>query len=127
MTRKNYFALGIGIALSVITAYCIISKIEFLMASELTTGKVVKLEFGGHHPEIEFSAKNGKNYKVSASSRWSVAVGQTVEIRYTTQDPKMSATLNTVLDIWYYTIFAAFLSAAAIITGLRGESLGSIR
>ncbi|CAN0627437.1 conserved protein of unknown function [Burkholderia multivorans] len=123
MTRRNYLALGIGITLSIITTYCIILKIEFLMSSELTTGEVVKLEFGGHHPEIKFSASNGQHYKVSIGSRWSVAAGQTVEIRYAPNDPKMSATLNTLLDIWDYTIVAAFLSAAAIITGLRGESL----
>ncbi|CAN0628136.1 conserved protein of unknown function [Burkholderia multivorans] len=127
MARRNYFSLGIGIVLSIITAYCIISKIEFLMSSELATGKVVKLEFGSHHPEIEFSATNGQRYKVSAGSRRSVAAGQTVEIRYAPHDPKMSATLNTVLDIWDYTIFVAVLSAAALITGLRGESLGRRR
>ncbi|CAN0622237.1 conserved protein of unknown function [Burkholderia multivorans] len=121
MKELNYLALAIGIALSIVTAYCVISRIEFLASSEVSTGKVVSLKFGAHHPEITFDAGAGKNYETTVSAWKFVDVGQAVQIRYSSDDPRSSAILNTFVDLWNYILLLAFLAILFLIGGLRGK------
>ncbi len=123
MKRINYYALATGIILSIITAYCIILKVEFLMSSEVATGKVINLKSGAHRPRIKFDAKGGQNYEISASTWQSLEPGDSVQIRYSPDDPRMSASVNTILDQWAYILFLSALTAGFIDGGLRGEPL----
>jgi hypothetical protein len=91
------------------------------MSSEVTTGKVVHLKFGAHHPKISFDAKNGQHYEISASTWQSLEAGQSVQIRYSLDDPRTSVSVNTFLDQWAYIVFLVVLTAGFLDGGLRGE------
>ena len=121
MKQRNYLALAIGIVLSIVTAYCAISRIEFLASSEVATGKVVSLKFGAHHPEITFDAGAGKKYETTVSTWKFVDVGQAIQIRYSLDDPRSSATINTFADLWNYILLVAFLASMFLIGGIRGK------
>lgn len=118
--RLNYPALAVGACLAVALLFCVAWKIEYLTMTEVATGKVTHLDFGGHHPEIAFQARDGRLYERPISSLWSVQPGQAVQIRYEPDDPTLSATMDTFADLWVGILFLATLTGGFLVGGMRG-------
>ncbi|KVE07680.1 DUF3592 domain-containing protein [Burkholderia anthina] len=73
---------------------------EFLRASVVVPGRVVKLNAGQHHPEIAFTTLAGEQVEYAQGGEVSVQDGATVEVRYAPDAPRMTARLNTFGAIW---------------------------
>lgn len=119
--RLNYLALAIGLCLAAATAFSVYSTVDFYASSVVDTAKVIRLNHGGHHPQIAFDAKSGQHYELPASSWWSVSVGQPVQIRYTPDDPRVSVDIDSAFDIWWCSGLLSVLSVIFLVTGLRGD------
>ncbi|VWC65727.1 hypothetical protein BLA50215_00148 [Burkholderia lata] len=73
---------------------------EFLRTSVVVPGRVIKLNAGPHHPEIAFTTLAGEQIEYPQGGSVSEQDGAAVEVRYTPDEPRMSARLNTFGAIW---------------------------
>ncbi|REG49931.1 hypothetical protein B0G80_6345 [Paraburkholderia sp. BL6669N2] len=117
---RNYLAFVIGACLLLALIFCVTAKIEYLTTSEITKGKVVRLNSGVHHPEVSFEARDGQIYVLSMSSLSGVNPGESVRVRYTEDDPVTSASIDSLADIWMGILLLAILTACFIVGGMRG-------
>ncbi|WP_347237581.1 DUF3592 domain-containing protein [Paraburkholderia sp. BL17N1] len=124
---RNYFALAIGLCLATGAAVYVYSTIEFRLSSVVTTGEVIRLNAGGHHPQIAFIAKDGRRYERPTGTTQSFEVGESVLVRYSADDPDGSAVIDSIVDLWRWPLFVVVLSAVFFVTGLRGEPFDNWR
>ncbi|WP_175968165.1 DUF3592 domain-containing protein [Burkholderia sp. BCC0322] len=89
-----------GTCLLIATALYAQSTREFLRTSIVVPGRVIKLNAGPHHPEIAFTTLAGERVEYAQGGEVSVQDGATVEVRYTPDEPRMSARMNTFGAIW---------------------------
>ncbi|MBN3823609.1 DUF3592 domain-containing protein [Burkholderia sp. Ac-20384] len=73
---------------------------EFLRTSVVVPGRVIKLNAGPHHPEIAFTTLAGEHVEYPQGGSVSEQDGAIVEVRYTPDEPRRSARLNTFGAIW---------------------------
>ncbi|MCC8396374.1 DUF3592 domain-containing protein [Paraburkholderia sp. MMS20-SJTR3] len=118
---RNHFALVLGLCLILLTAISADKAFEFYNSSVVTTGRVVRLQYGKFHPVVEFFAMDGSRYEALANTWWSVDAGQAVNVRYTPDNPAQSVKLDRFLDLWIPTMFLALLASFCVTTGLSGE------
>ncbi|WP_143809107.1 DUF3592 domain-containing protein [Paraburkholderia susongensis] len=118
--QYNYVALAIGGALLALAMFVGLNTMDFYRTSAVGIAKVVRLNAGGYHPQIEFDAANGQHYRLAASSWHSVEIGQKIRIRYDADDPRASVTIDSIVDIWIWFLFLLFLAATFLIGGIRG-------
>ena len=123
MKQRNYFALAIGGCATIAAAFTIYTTAEFRLSSVVTTGTVVRLNSGGHHPQIAFDAEDGKHYERPTGTLRTFEAGQTVRVRYSADDPLGSAMIDSALDLWAPSAFLLVLSVAFLDAGLRGMPL----
>jgi hypothetical protein len=95
--------------------------IEFYQSSVVTSGQIIRLQYGGHHPVMAFDAGGGKRYETSTNTWWIVEVGQVVPLRYKPDNPTHSVKLDRFIDLWTPTIFLALLTVFCVTTGLSGK------
>jgi hypothetical protein len=122
--KKSYLALVIGVCSAIAAAISIWSAVDFRLSSDVTTGTVVGLSAGEHHPRIAFDAENGRHYERPTGTIRSFKVGEIVSIRYNPNDPGASAMIDSTLDLWAPSIFLLILAVGFLDAGLRGESPG---
>ncbi|MFT4066273.1 DUF3592 domain-containing protein [Paraburkholderia sp.] len=123
MKRRNYFALAIGICASIAAASSIYSAVEFHLSSVRTTGEIIRLNSGGHHPRIAFIGKDGQRYERPIGTIRSFEAGQSVLIRYRSDDPAGSAVIDSALDLWAPSVFLLILAVGFLDAGLRDKPL----
>ncbi|WP_423368883.1 DUF3592 domain-containing protein [Burkholderia sp. LMG 32019] len=90
----------LGTCMLVGTALYAQSTREFLRTSIVVPGRVIKLNAGPHHPEIAFTTLAGEQVEYAQGGEVSEQDGAAVEVRYTPDEPRMSARLNTFGAIW---------------------------
>lgn len=90
----------LGACMLVAAALTARSTSEFLRASIVVPGRVIKLNAGRHHPEIAFTTLAGEHVEYAQGGDVSVEDGAAVEVRYTPDAPRMSARMNTFGAIW---------------------------
>ncbi|HEF5872808.1 TPA: DUF3592 domain-containing protein [Burkholderia cenocepacia] len=79
----------------------------------------VKLNAGGHHPEIQFTTQAGQQISYPQGGIVTkVELGQRVEVRYQADDPNCSATMNVFVAIWDSPIAFTIMAAFAIMCGV---------
>ncbi|KWF17608.1 DUF3592 domain-containing protein [Burkholderia pseudomultivorans] len=117
---KAMGAIVIGVGFLIAAAFSVQSTREFLRTSIVVPGRVVKLNAGGYHPEIEFVTKSGEriSYPQGGILIAAMTVGQDVEVRYLPEQPIPTATVNTFRAIWDMPIFLATMGLGAILVGL---------
>ncbi|MCO1369849.1 DUF3592 domain-containing protein [Burkholderia multivorans] len=117
---KAMGAIVIGVGFLIAAAFSVQSTREFLRNSIIVPGRVVKLNAGGYHPEIEFVTKSGEHvsYPQGGILIAAMKVGQDVEVRYSPEQPIPTATVNTFRAIWDMPIFLATMGLGAILVGL---------
>ncbi|MEK7898137.1 DUF3592 domain-containing protein [Burkholderia contaminans] len=110
----------IGIGFLIAAGFSVHATREFLRTSIVVPGRVVKLNAGGYHPEIEFVTKAGQHvsYPQGGLLISAMTVGQDVEVRYLPEQPIPTATVNTFRAIWDMPIFLLTMGLGAIVVGL---------
>jgi len=122
MRKSNYIALGIGTALSIATAVSIYWQADFVESSLTARGEVVRLNAGGHHPEIAFVTKAGDRTSFPAGSFTSVEIGDAVPVRYDPAAPRETARIDTLFGIWNEQIFLGALTVLMLLAGRTGAA-----
>lgn len=109
--------IGIGfIVAAIISAHF---THEFLRASIVASGHVVRLNAGGYHPQIEFMTKAGELISYPQGGLITkMIVGEQIDVRYLPDSPMHSATIDTFVAIWDMTIVFSFLGVFATTCGL---------
>ncbi|SKA36203.1 Protein of unknown function [Enhydrobacter aerosaccus] len=112
------FVIGIGLLIA--AGFSVHATLGFLRTSIVAPGRVVKLNAGGYHAEIEFVTKAGEHvsYPQGGILIAAMMVGQDVEVRYLPEQPIPTATVNTFRAIWDTSIFFLTIGLGAIAVGL---------
>ena len=106
MGRKSFMfkaisATIIGIGLLVGAAVNVQSTREFFRTSNIASGRVVRLNVGGYHPQIEFVTNTGERISYPQGGLISkIKEGDAVSVRYLADDPTHSATADVFAAIW---------------------------
>ncbi|MFM0287483.1 DUF3592 domain-containing protein [Paraburkholderia megapolitana] len=116
---KAIIALVIGIGLLIAAAISVQSTREFLQTSIVVPGRVVRLNAGGYHPQIEFVTKAGEPVSYPQGGITTrMNVGDQPEVRYLPDNPIPTATITTFEAIWGNTIFFTVLGIGFLVSGL---------
>jgi hypothetical protein len=77
----------------------------FLDAAVEIPGRIVALNAGGSHPQVEFTTRRGENISY-AQGGWigGYKVGDKVRVLYLEDSPRTSATIKRIGAIWAWTI-----------------------
>ena len=115
---KGIFFLVVGLLLLGIAIITTVSTARFVGGSVIADGRVVELNAGGSHPEIEFLTRNGTAIGFPQGG-WigSYAVGDKVRVRYDEANPKMSASLDRIGALYAMPMFFAVLGGIFAILG----------
>jgi hypothetical protein len=122
MRKPNYIALGIGTALSIATAVSVYWRADFVESSLTARGEIIRLNTGGHHPEIAFVTKAGEHTSFPAGSVASAGIGDAVPVRYDPAAPRETARIDTFFGIWNEQLFLGALTVLMLLAGWTGAS-----
>jgi hypothetical protein len=93
---------------------------EFVRSSSTATGTVVRLNAGGKHPQIEFTANNGQRVTFSGSSFLHFTeIGEQVDVRYNPARPGQ-AFIDGIWSIWGWSVIASAVGFILALAGLMG-------
>lgn len=116
---KSISAIVIGIGLLVGAAGSAQSTREFLRASSIAPGRVVRLNAGGYHPQIEFVTNAGERISYPQGGLVSrMKEGEAVTVRYLADDPSHSATVDAFAAIWDTPLVLGFMGGVAVLCGV---------
>ena len=113
MTIRNRFFTVIGFSLLAAGAATGLHTWQWVQRSAVVQGHVARLNAGGSHPEIEFTAASGET--VSYPQGGLVAgwrAGDAVPVRYDPTTPARDPCIDRVAAIW--TVPVAFLFAGLV-------------
>jgi hypothetical protein len=110
--------IGIGFLVSAIIS--ISSTINFLRSSVVVPGRVVELNYGGHHPQIEFVTQRGEHVATPQSAFAAVSLGDQVLVRYRPDAPLQTARLDIFSSVWGGAVVLS-LTGLALIAGSLSE------
>lgn len=120
----NYFALAIGLIAAVGAAFSIRAQLTFIASSVTTNGKVIRLTYGPHHPEIDFVTQAGEHVRFPGSFV-SAEVGDSIPVRYDPAMPRASATIDNFSNVWLEPVMLCVFTAVFLYAGATGQRLGS--
>ncbi|SIT42944.1 conserved hypothetical protein [Paraburkholderia piptadeniae] len=91
----------------------------FLGSAVTAPGRVVALNAGGSHPQIEFVTRRGERVSYPQGG-WIAGykVGDKVNVLYLESSPRSSATIDRVGAVWELAIYFAFMSIVIPLIGL---------
>ncbi|MCR5893341.1 MULTISPECIES: DUF3592 domain-containing protein [Burkholderia] len=119
--KFNYVALVIGVCVAIWTLILLSGRLDFIKSTVATQGTVVQLNYGKRHPEITFVTQTGEHVSFPASFV-SVAVGDSVPVRYDPAKPRATAEVDTFMNMWLETLISAAFTIAFLYAGLTGQS-----
>ncbi|MCM2490869.1 DUF3592 domain-containing protein [Burkholderia glumae] len=120
MRHPNYLLIAIGLVLALAAASSVYRTAEFSAASAVTTGTVVRLLAGAHHPEIVFEAADGRHYRRAIGTWRSLAAGERVPVRYLADNPDGSVEIDFDADIWSLPVFLCLMAGLFLWNGASG-------
>ena len=99
-------------------AWCL-STANFIRSASQAPGIVTRLNAGGSHPEISFTAASGQVVDYPQGGMiWGYRTGQPVSILYNPRDPSDSPCLNTIPALWFFQGMTLLLGLIFSSTGL---------
>lgn len=119
MRKYNYLALMFGAVLAAGAAYSAWSTLAYIGSTQATEGVVVATPIGPHHPYVVFTDANGNQIRFSANGDISQEVGDRVTVRYSQEDPRRSATIDTFRSRWTDPFMLALVAMGFIVAGVR--------
>ncbi|WP_321818264.1 MULTISPECIES: DUF3592 domain-containing protein [unclassified Paraburkholderia] len=118
--KFNYGALVIGLCIAIWTLFSLSGQIAFVKSSVVTQGKVVRLNYGEHHPQILFVTQTGERISIPGSFV-SAEVGDSVRVRYDPDNPRASAVIDSFSNLWLETLISSVFMIAFLYAGLTGQ------
>ncbi|PCE21534.1 DUF3592 domain-containing protein [Burkholderia ubonensis] len=116
---KAVSAILIGIGMLIGAAISVGPTRAFLQTSIVVPGRVVWLNAGGSHPQIEFTTRAGETVSYPQGGMISSKkVGQRVAVRYLPDAPARSACVDEFTAVWNLTIVLACGGLFTIVCGL---------
>jgi hypothetical protein len=115
---KAVGALVIGVVFLIAAMVAAYSTLNFLHTSILVPGRVVKLNAGGSHPEIEFVTQTGDHISYPQGGMiFGMKVGDEVQVRYQSDAPVHSATIVRFGAIWDTVLYLVFMGCVFVVAG----------
>lgn len=116
---KAVAALVIGAGFFIAAMVAGQSTLTFLSTSIQVPGRVVRLNAGGSHPEIEFTTRAGDHVSYPQGGMiFGMKVGDDVQVRYLPDAPVHSATVVRFGAIWDTVLYLAFMGGVFAVGGL---------
>ncbi|MCW0082678.1 DUF3592 domain-containing protein [Burkholderia pseudomallei] len=113
-----FFLIVGGIAL-IVTMLTYQDTSNFLQTSSTALGKVVALNHGSSHPEIEFTTESGEKISYPQGGFiFGMSVGDVVRVRYLTVSPRPTARIDRFGSIWFWTLTAGMFSVVFLTIGI---------
>ena len=107
---KQLIAMIIGLAFLASAAISAHSTRSFLRTSIVAPGKVVALNAGGSHPQIEFVTRSGERISYPQGGMISdLKTGDTVRVRYRPGSALVTATLDRFGAVWYWPLMFSYM------------------
>ena len=96
-----------------------ISNLHFIQTAARAPGIVTKLNAGGSHPEVSFTAASGEVVDYPQGGMISgYHTGQHVTVLYNPRDPSDSPCLDTIPALWFDQGMLLLMGLAFLIIGL---------
>ncbi|RQT27851.1 DUF3592 domain-containing protein [Burkholderia contaminans] len=114
---KGGLAVLTGTVLLVFAAVDFQSTRDFMRESIVVPGRVVRLDYGPHHPDIVFTTRAGERVEYPQGGEVDVHLGEAVEVRYRPAEPRMSATMNTFGALWGGAMTLGIAGTLFVLTG----------
>jgi hypothetical protein len=116
---KAILFLGIGIIFLLFCAWSAFYTREFLKVAEAVPGKVVALNAGGSHPQIEFVTRKGERISYPQGG-WifGMKVGDKVTVLYRPDAPWDAPSIDRFGAVWSLALFTLVLGAGFSLTAL---------
>ncbi|MBZ5795562.1 DUF3592 domain-containing protein [Burkholderia contaminans] len=115
---KGCLAVLIGTVFLAIALFDFQSRRDFMRESIVVPGRVVRLDYGPHHPDIVFTTRAGERIEYPQGGEVDVNLGDAVEVRYLPAEPRMSARMNTFGALWGGPITFGMIGAIVVLAGL---------
>jgi len=115
---KGGFAVLAGTILLVFAVFDFQSTRGFMRESIVVPGRVVRLTYGPHHPDIVFTTRTGERIEYPQGGEVDVHLGEAVEVRYLPAEPRMSARMNTFGALWGGAMTEGIAGTLFVLAGL---------
>ena len=109
----------VGLILLVVAIRNAVETYDFIRGATRVEGKVVRLNAGGSHPQISFTA--GKDELVTypqGGMIFGFHAGDTVGVLFSPADPAGTATIDSAGALWFATAIPAGLAALLLFLAL---------
>ncbi|HDR9481844.1 TPA: DUF3592 domain-containing protein [Burkholderia aenigmatica] len=123
---KGGFAVLTGTVLLVFAVFDFQSTRDFMRESIVVPGRVVRLTYGPHHPDIVFTTRAGERVEYPQGGEVDVHLGEAVEVRYLPAEPRMSARMNTFGALWGDALMIGGMGVVFFLLGV-GQLRSSVR
>ncbi|MDR5741428.1 MULTISPECIES: DUF3592 domain-containing protein [unclassified Caballeronia] len=116
---KSLNAIAIGLVLLVMASLNVNSTRQFLQSSVVVPGRVVALNAGGSHPQVEFVTLSGERVSYPQGGLvFGMKVGEAVRVRYAPAAVRHSATLDAFGTVWYAALLLATVGLGFVVAGV---------
>ncbi|MDN7874290.1 DUF3592 domain-containing protein [Burkholderia aenigmatica] len=123
---KGGLAVLTGTVLLAFAVFDCQSTRDFMRESIIVPGRVVRLTYGPHHPDIVFTTRAGERVEYPQGGAVDVHLGEAVEVRYLPAGPRMSARMNTFGAIWGDALMIGGMGVVFFLLGV-GELRSGVR
>jgi len=115
----------IGIAAAAVAIALGLKKLDFIQHSAVAEGRVLRLNAGGSHPEIEFTSDHGNKVKYPQGGFvFRYRPGDHVQVRYDPERPLQSACVDAFGALWFPPLIVLAIGLACIVGGVAAVKSG---
>lgn len=115
---KSIIVVVVGMVMLGSAVASAIATRAFLQSSVVVPGRVVALNAGGSHPQIEFVMQSGEHISYAQGGMvFGVKLGESVHVRYSPQAVRETATLDRFGALWGRSLFLAIMGCGFIVAG----------
>jgi len=121
----SILVIAAGAVLLMIAAHSAWGSFGFLRGAARANGTVTALNAGGSHPQIAFQTASGETISYPQGGLiFGVKPGDAVTVLYSADNPKQTATIDTVGALWFTTILTGGLGAIFLLAGTLAARQG---
>lgn len=110
--------LMVGIGLLIAAGVFGFERYDFVQQASRADARVVALNAGGSHPQIEFETASGETVSYPQGGLiFGYGVGDPVRVLYRAENPRATANVDTWGALWGVSLFLSILGLAFAIAG----------